>query len=167
MRTKAEIAALEAANGTGNDHVPESAHSFLTESQRAALDAALAAKQTAPGQLVDFSLCLAQLSTVDTAGGQLHPSAWQSPDSFRIIKEAASTDGFHAVYFGIADVIIHPYCYVGCSSSSHCYQVTVCNQGTLQDKQQRCQIPIQKPEVCWLWICRALRAHPSQVSLMN
>ena len=79
MRTKAEIAALEAANGSGHDHVPESAHSFLTESQRAALDAALAAKQTAPGQLIDFYL--AQLSTVDTEGSQLHLYACQSPDS--------------------------------------------------------------------------------------
>ncbi|KAL3152918.1 hypothetical protein ABBQ38_012224 [Trebouxia sp. C0009 RCD-2024] len=41
MRTKAE---LEALNGSSSDF----SHSFLTESQRAALDAALAAKQTAP-----------------------------------------------------------------------------------------------------------------------
>lgn len=49
MRTKAEIAALEEANASPSGS--DSAHSFLTESQRAALDAALAAKQTAPGQL--------------------------------------------------------------------------------------------------------------------
>ena len=42
MRTKAE---LEALNGGSS----EFSHSFLTESQRAALDAALAAKQSAPG----------------------------------------------------------------------------------------------------------------------
>ena len=48
MRTKAEIAALEEANGSPSGF--DSAHSFLTEFQRAALDAALAAKQTAPGQ---------------------------------------------------------------------------------------------------------------------
>lgn len=46
MRTKAEIAALEAANGSQPD--AGSPHSFLTEAQRAALDAALAEKQTAP-----------------------------------------------------------------------------------------------------------------------
>ncbi|KAA6420824.1 MAG: hypothetical protein FRX49_09213 [Trebouxia sp. A1-2] len=49
MRTKAEIAALEEANGSPSGS--DSAHSFLTESQRAALDAALAAKQTAPVQV--------------------------------------------------------------------------------------------------------------------
>lgn len=43
MRTKAE---LEALNATSSEY----SHSFLTESQRAALDAALAAKQTAPGE---------------------------------------------------------------------------------------------------------------------
>ncbi|DBB15681.1 TPA: hypothetical protein ACH3X3_003889 [Trebouxia sp. C0006] len=48
MRTKAEIAALEEANGSPSGF--DSAHSFLTEFQRAALDAALAAKQTAPVQ---------------------------------------------------------------------------------------------------------------------
>ena len=47
MRTKAELAALEEANG--NHSSSESASSFLTEAQRAALDAALAAKQTSPG----------------------------------------------------------------------------------------------------------------------
>lgn len=58
MRTKAEIAALEEANGSASGS--DSAHSFLTESQRAALDAALAAKQTAPGQLttISFLTCL-------------------------------------------------------------------------------------------------------------
>ena len=48
MRTKAELAALKEANG--NHPSSESASSFLTEAQRAALDAALAAKQTSPGQ---------------------------------------------------------------------------------------------------------------------
>ena len=48
MRTKAEIAALAAANGSNPSL--DSSHSFLTESQRSALDAALAAKQTAPGE---------------------------------------------------------------------------------------------------------------------
>ncbi len=56
MRTKAEIAALEEANASPSGS--DSAHSFLTESQRAALDAALAAKQTAPGQLVTLQLRL-------------------------------------------------------------------------------------------------------------
>ena len=51
MRTKAELAALEEeANGHHSDSALSS--SFLTEAQRAALDAALAAKQTLPGQHV-------------------------------------------------------------------------------------------------------------------
>ena len=49
MRTKAELAALEEeANGHHSDSGLSS--SFLTEAQRAALDAALAAKQASPGQ---------------------------------------------------------------------------------------------------------------------
>lgn len=127
MRTKAEIAALEAANGTGNDHVPESAHSFLTESQRAALDAALAAKQTAPGQLVDIFLAL--ISTVDTAGSQLHLYACQSPDSTPPHHQRSSKH--RQLPRCVVGCSRHESCYVGCSSSSHCHQVTLCNQGTL------------------------------------
>lgn len=51
MRTKAE---LEALNANSSEH----SHSFLTESQRAALDAALAAKQTAPGEPCLWALIL-------------------------------------------------------------------------------------------------------------
>lgn len=48
MRTKAELAELASANGSEQEHIES--HSFLTEHQRAALDAALAAKQTAPSK---------------------------------------------------------------------------------------------------------------------
>lgn len=52
MRTKHEIAELAkanaSANGTEEEHT--ASHSFLTEHQRAALDAALAAKQTSPSE---------------------------------------------------------------------------------------------------------------------
>lgn len=56
MRTKAE---LEALNANSSEH----SHSFLTESQRAALDAALAAKQTAPGALCLPASCLSLQAT--------------------------------------------------------------------------------------------------------
>lgn len=65
MRTKAELEALNAAQ-SGSEY----AHSFLTESQRAALDAALAAKQTAPGNTAialdmhsGSSLCVADANS--------------------------------------------------------------------------------------------------------
>ena len=48
MRTKAELAELASANVIEQEHAES--HSFLTEHQRAALDAALAAKQTAPSK---------------------------------------------------------------------------------------------------------------------
>ena len=51
MRTKAELEALNASSS-------EQSHSFLTESQRAALDAALAAKQLAPGESCLPAVCL-------------------------------------------------------------------------------------------------------------
>lgn len=52
MRTKAELAELANANGNGSEQDHIASHSFLTEHQRAALDAALAAKQTAPSELI-------------------------------------------------------------------------------------------------------------------
>ena len=54
MRTKAEWEALSASSS-------EFSHSFLTESQRAALDAALAAKQTAPGEHCHWACIFASL----------------------------------------------------------------------------------------------------------
>lgn len=59
MRTKAELAELAKANAsaTGEEEKLNGSQSFLTEHQRAALDAALAAKQTSPGKHQSCQCC--------------------------------------------------------------------------------------------------------------